>query len=267
MINNSKKIKFFSLILFAAGFVLINGNFDKVFAQQKSDDPFRKPVWQQPKDPNAKAPTTAVDKNGKVVVVKPPPPPVVPVMAPATQDRINHFLKIREEKASRGEELPKVTSVLTLDEMSVTGIFRTPRGYAAMVFANPINLSYTVYPGEKFFDGQLVAIEENRVIFRKVLKMSNGKFISSELNKPLRKYTEALQGTAPAGESGKTESAANTPPPTADGKPATPTVVVSPLDEMNNAPVEKPESAKDKKDKKGKSGTSKNKKPAKVAKK
>ena len=63
--------------------------------------------------------------------------------------------------------MPKVTSVLTLDEMSVTGIFRTPRGFAAMVEAKPIKLSYTIYPGEKFFDGQLVAIEENRLVFRK----------------------------------------------------------------------------------------------------
>ena len=39
-----------------------------------------------------------------------------------------------------------------------------------MVHATPINLSYTIYPGEKFFDGQLVAIEENRLTFRKVIK-------------------------------------------------------------------------------------------------
>jgi hypothetical protein len=50
--------------------------------------------------------------------------------------------------------------------MSVTGIFKTPRGYAAMVEAAPIKLSYTIYPGEKFFDGQLVAVEENRLVFR-----------------------------------------------------------------------------------------------------
>ena len=96
-------------------------------------------------------------------------------------------------------QLPKVTSVLTLEEMAVIGIFRTPRGYAAMVEAKPIKLSYTIYPGEKFFDGQLVAIEENRLVFRKVTKMSNGKFISSVENKALRQYSvqEQVQGTAP----------------------------------------------------------------------
>ena len=38
------------------------------------------------------------------------------------------------------------------------------RGFAAMVEATPFNpkLSYVIYPGESFFDGQLVAIEEAR---------------------------------------------------------------------------------------------------------
>ena len=40
-----------------------------------------------------------------------------------------------------------------------------------MVEATPIKLSYTIYPGEKFFDGQLVAVEENRLVFRKVTKV------------------------------------------------------------------------------------------------
>ncbi|MBN8105900.1 hypothetical protein, partial [Vibrio vulnificus] len=77
-----------------------------------------------------------------------------------------------------------------LSELAVTGIFKTPRGYAAMVEATPIKLSYTIYPGDRFFDGQLVAVEENRLVFRKVTKMSNGKFVASVENKPLRKYTE-----------------------------------------------------------------------------
>ena len=89
--------------------------------------------------------------------------------------------------------------------MAVTGIFRTPRGYAAMVEATPIKLSYTIYPGEKFFDGQLVAVEENRLVFRRVTKMSNGKFVASVENKTLRQYStqETVQGTAPVQSDGK----------------------------------------------------------------
>ncbi len=155
-------------------------------------------------------------------------------------------------------ELPKVTSVLTLDEMSVTGIFRTPRGYAAMVEAKPIKLSYTIYPGEKFFDGQLVAIEENRLVFRKVTKMSNGKFISSVENKALRQYgiQATVQGTAPVTTPENTTEAAvvETPAKTEDkDKKTEPSVIISPVDEMNKQPPDATkDAAKEKTDKKGK---------------
>ncbi|MFN3330858.1 MAG: hypothetical protein ACK419_08030 [Pyrinomonadaceae bacterium] len=88
---------------------------------------------------------------------------------------------------------------MTLDELAVTGIFKTPRGYAAMVEAKPLKLSYTIYPGDRFFDGQLVAVEENKLIFRKVTKLSSGKFAISEEVKPLKQYTvqQELSGTAP----------------------------------------------------------------------
>lgn len=268
MINKSNQIKFLTLTVLAICFVW--GNLSEVKAQQ-GRDPFEKPNWQKPKDPNAKtavAPTVGPD--GKVVTkVKQGPPPVVPVAAPAIQDRINYYKILRERAAQNGEALPKVTSVLTLDEMSVTGIFRTPRGYGAMIQATPINLTYTVYPGEKFFNGQLVAVEENRLVFRKVVKMSDGKFITSEENKTLRQYTqqEEIQGTAPAADtSAKTETkpAETTTAPSSDqpasatAKPAQPTVVISPMDEMNKQTVETPKSVKGKStDKKGKSSATK----------
>ena len=187
------------------------------------------------------------------------------------------------EKRRQAEMIPKVTSVLTLDEMSVTGIFRTPRGYAAMVEAKPIKLSYTIYPGEKFFDGQLVAIEENKLVFRKVTKWTNGKFVASEENKSLRQYTveQEVQGTAPIeAASGRTETAAAVEPANpADDKSkisALPTVVSSPLEEMNKQLAADPkDAAKEKlsdKNKKGKAKASAAdkkssvKKPEKVAK-
>ena len=98
---------------------------------------------------------------------------------PTIEQRIEFFKRLRETAAMNNQPLPKVTSVLTLNEMAVTGIFKTPRGYAAMVEAVPIKLTYTIYPGEKFFDGQLVAVEENRLVFRKVTKMGQNKFVAS----------------------------------------------------------------------------------------
>jgi hypothetical protein len=167
-----------------------------------------------------------------------PAGPPVNLGVPVIDQRIDYYKRLREDAVANGTPVPKVTSVLTLSELSVTGIFKTPRGYAAVVEATPIRLSYTIYPGEKFFDGQLVAVEENRLVFRKVTKMSNGKFITGVENMSLRKYTDmdVVQGTAPAGadtSSGK-PSGAQAPGAETEKKVAI-APVVSPMAEMEKS--------------------------------
>jgi hypothetical protein len=281
MMNKLKKTIFVSLALI--GFLLVSGHFAEAQAQC-SGDPFCKPNVAKQPNPNApktNATTTGTGtgtptntKGGKPE--KPLPPAIVPVAIPDIQARINYYKQLRDQAAANGFPIPKPTVVMTLDEMSITGIFRTPRGMAAMVQATPINLSYTIYPGDKFFNGQLVAIEDNRLVFRKVVKMSNGKFIASEENKPLRQYTqqEELQGTAPTNASApaetKPQTAATQPAATEGGagqpaQPVQPVSVVPLVDEMNRQPAETPTSAKDKTDKSKKGKTSTAKKPAKVA--
>ena len=252
MINISTLKRFACLSAMAVAFVLVGGNFSQVHAQR---DPFQKPGYMKPKDPNAGMPAKGKSPFGASTMP-------VNYGPPAIEARIEYFKRIRETAAANGLPLPKVTSVLTLNEMSVTGIFKTPRGYAAMVEATPIKLSYTIYPGEKFFDGQLVAVEENRLVFRKVTKVGEGKFVASVENKPLVKYSTKAQieGTAPTQPSDKpVETASATPPakPTTgkDAKPAS-NPFLSPLDEMNKQPAET-DKDKPKKD---------SKKPVKVAK-
>lgn len=221
MINKPFNVRPLTLSIALAAIVLLSGFASETYAQR---DPFAKPAWAKTRDPRLGA------------AVKKGPGPAVDLGLPSIESRIDYYKRVRESAAASGQPIPKVTSVLSLNEMAVTGIFRTPRGYAAMVEATPIKLSYTIYPGEKFFDGQLVAVEENRLVFRKVTKSSNGKFLSSVENKPLRKYTdkEVVQGTAPM----QTETAGTAPPRAPesvtgpDGKPAS-TAIVSPLDEMN----------------------------------
>ena len=272
MINKSITIRFLSLGVAAAGFILIGAN----SSLAQTQDPFAKPAWAKPKTAGTGSP------SGKSEKPKPPgPPPVVMVLAPGIEQRIAYYKQQREAAALKGLEIPKVTSVMTLDELGVIGIFRTPRGYAAMVEAKPIKLSYTIYPGEKFFDGQLVAIEENRLVFRKVTKMSNNKFVASVENKTLQQYSveQEVQGTAPVQSSGKVEEASNASPTQKDpsaapvlqkdpNAPVTPTVVISPLEEMNRQPKEQPkDSAQEKTDKKDnkKADKKSSKKPVKVA--
>ncbi|MBX3243102.1 MAG: hypothetical protein KF685_01385 [Acidobacteria bacterium] len=228
MINKSTILKTLTLTLATMGFVLLAGELTSASAQTR--DPFAKPGWARTRE----APRGGTGSTGSSGPKEP-----ANVGAPPIEQRISYYMQMREAAAAEGRALPKVTSVLTLNEMAVTGIFKSPRGYAAIVEATPIKLSYTIYPGEKFFDGQLVAVEENRLVFRKVTKMSNGKFVSSVENKPLRQYSDQarIQGTAPEGSPSAATSA---PQQAAQGEvPKVATgPILSPLDEMNRQPAE-----------------------------
>ncbi|HEX8128930.1 MAG TPA: hypothetical protein VF527_07505 [Pyrinomonadaceae bacterium] len=102
-------------------------------------------------------------------------PVAQPVAAPSIEQRIAAYKTQKAIAMNAQQPAPKPTTALLLSEAQVTGIFRTPRGYAAMVEAKPIKLSYVIYPGEIFFDGMLVAIEEDRLVFRKETKWSDGR--------------------------------------------------------------------------------------------
>src|ERR1044071_2846531 len=104
------------------------------------------------RDPFSKYKPPAKRKADKRVVPVPPPP---------IQARIANYKAQKQAAMSRQQAAPKPTTALLLSEAQVKGIFRTPRGYAAMVYATPIKLSYVVYPGEQFYDGMLVAIERS----------------------------------------------------------------------------------------------------------
>lgn len=130
-------------------------------------DPFRKP--QPPNKPRYSKSTP------------------VPITPPTIQERVDRYKALKMAAMNSQQPAPKPTTAILLGEMQVTGIFRTPRGYAAMVEATPIKLSYVVYPGELFYDGQLVAIEENRLVFRRETRWSDGRREMVVETKPLRK--------------------------------------------------------------------------------
>ncbi len=97
------------------------------------------------------------------------------VEPPSIQARIDAYKAQKAVAMNMQLPAPKATTALLLSELQLTGVLRTPRGYAAMVEATPIKLSFVVYPGEKFFDGMLVAIEENRLVCRKETRWSDGR--------------------------------------------------------------------------------------------
>src|SRR5260370_38632889 len=119
-------------------------------------------------------------------VVKPGRAGPVRLEPPSIQARIERYRAQKIAAANGHVAPPKPTSVLLLNEMQVIGIFRTPRGFAAMIEATPIKLSYVIYPGESFFDGQLVAIEETRLAFRHEVVWTDGHRDKTVELKPLR---------------------------------------------------------------------------------
>lgn len=150
-----------------------------------------------------------VTKSGKAAVAKLEPPSI--------QVRIEHYRAQKMAAAAAHVAAPKPTTALLLNEVQVVGIFRTPRGWSAMVEATPLTpkLSYVIYPGESFFDGQLVAIEESRLVFRRETVWADGRREKSVEIKPLRTASpiEAMTAGKPsAAEAAATEAV----------KPATP---------------------------------------------
>jgi hypothetical protein len=73
-----------------------------------------------------------------------------------------------------------------------------------MVEATPLSpkLSYVIYPGENFFDGQLVAIEEGRLVFRRDILWTDGKREKMVEIKPLRtpNPVEAMTAAKPTAD-------------------------------------------------------------------
>ena len=146
-----------------------------------------------------------------VPMVKAGKPAPTRLDAPPIQVRIDRYRAQKSAAAAAHVTPPKPTSVLLLNEMQVTGIFRTPRGFAAMIEATPIKLSYVIYPGESFFDGQLVAIEESRLVFRRDIVWTDGRREKTVETKPLRTpnpveamtSAKAAPANAPALESEK----------------------------------------------------------------
>jgi hypothetical protein len=236
MIKKLTSVPYVRLATLAAAFAVVGVTAIDTEAQR---DPFEKPAWARTKDPSRPG---QAGPGGRVPGAEPN------YGTPAIEQRIDYYKRLREDAVANGQSMPKVTSVLTLDELAVTGIFKTPRGYAAMVEATPIKLSYTIYPGDKFFDGQLVAVEENRLVFRKVTKVAKDKFVSTVENKSLRKYTDRdmIQGTAPAGSTeAKSDAPTNAQPLLPSDKKVAAAPVVSPLSEMEKqkpkeAAAEKP---------------------------
>jgi len=161
-------------------------------------------------DTETKQQTTAKTRNvnsGRDPFKKYEPPKVVikriagEVMIPSIEERINMYKAQKQAAMNARMPAPKPTTALLLNEIQVIGITRTPRGYAAIVEATPIKLSYVIYPGEPFYDGQLVAIEDKSLIFRHETIYTDGRRVKSVETKLLRQPSQVnAMVTAPSSD-------------------------------------------------------------------
>lgn len=130
---------------------------------------------------------------------------------PSIEERVAQYRAQKLAAMNAHVAAPRPTTALLLNELQVIGISRTPRGYAAIVEATPIRLSYVIYPGEKFYDGQLVAIEDTRLVFRHEIVWTDGRRDRSVEMKALRQPSavdamtavKAAPASAPAGDAEK----------------------------------------------------------------
>lgn len=162
------------------GALVVGGAFDRASAQS---NPEAKDQSAQPSKGNGRDPFRPYTPPVKAKATKAAATMVDP---PSIQSRIDRYKAQKVQAMNTQQPAPKPTTALLLSEVQVMGITRTPRGWAAMVEATPIKLSYVIYPGEMFFDGQLVAIEENRLVFRRTVLYSDGRRESVVETKPLR---------------------------------------------------------------------------------
>ena len=191
-VKDKSRIRLMSL-LFSVAVLLASGFAIGVVAQET-----------QPEKPaaNKKAVNGGRDPFRKY---EPPPPNVKKVAGqspvPSIQERITQYKAQKAAAMNARMAAPKPTTALLLSEIQVVGISRSPRGYAAIVEATPIKLSYVIYPGESFFDGQLVAIEDNRLVFRREMVFTDGHRERSVEYKPLRQPTQVNSMTTPTNQS------------------------------------------------------------------
>jgi hypothetical protein len=165
MMEDTKKLRL-KLFGFMIGCTIVAGGAIAVSAQDTNETkpaPATKRVYDSGRDPfkRYEAPRAVLKKSG---VVSPP----------SIQERIEQYKAQKVAAMNARMAAPKPTMALLLDEVQVVGISRTPRGYAAIVEATPIKLTYVVYPGERFYNGQLVAIEDNRLVFRRETVFADG---------------------------------------------------------------------------------------------
>ena len=75
-----------------------------------------------------------------------------------------------KEEPNLGGPRPDGLPGLLIDEIDLTGIFRTSKGYVAQVKPSNQTRSYLLKEGDQLYDGDVVSINRNEVIFKQIVQ-------------------------------------------------------------------------------------------------
>ena len=77
---------------------------------------------------------------------------------------------------------------LLIDEIELTGIFRTVRGFVAQVLrSHGSSKSYLLREGDQLFDGDVVSINRHEIVFKQMVE-------DPAASKPFREVVKSLPG-------------------------------------------------------------------------
>ena len=84
------------------------------------------------------------------------------------RDPFKSLIVGQNRQAPRGP-LPEGIAGLLIDEIDLTGIFKTSRGFVAQVVASNKGKSYLLREGDQLYDGDVVGISQNEVVFKQIV--------------------------------------------------------------------------------------------------
>ena len=85
------------------------------------------------------------------------------------RDPFKSLLVAADRPEFRGPR-PEGVPGLLIDEIDLTGIFRTSKGYVAQVKAANQKKSFLIHEGDQLYDGDVVSINLNEVVFKQIVQ-------------------------------------------------------------------------------------------------
>jgi len=85
------------------------------------------------------------------------------------RDPFKSLLAAPDRPELRGPR-PEGVPGLLIDEIDLTGIFRTSKGFVAQVVAANQKKSYLLKEGDQLYDGDVVSINKNEVVFKQIVQ-------------------------------------------------------------------------------------------------